>query len=223
MSANGAGTGETVPWQPRMPEIGLFPLELVLLPTERVPLHIFEPRYKELIQECLDLGTEFGLLFEDEEGRREVGTRAGVVEVLQVFEDGRMNVVVEGRERFRIVEQTEGRRFATADVEPLVDGDDLPSPEDVERAVAVFQRLAEAAEVEVDEPISESSPTLSFELAARVDFGLELRQEVLELTSERERLRKLAEIFERAVEAITVEREVRERAAGNGKVSPREG
>jgi Lon protease-like protein len=206
-----------------MPEIGLFPLELVLLPTERVPLHIFEPRYKELIQECLDLGTEFGLLFEDEDGRRKVGTRAGVVEVLQVFKDGRMNIVVEGRERFRVVGQTDGRRFATADVEPVVDGQDLPSPEDVERALTVFQRLAEAAEVEVEEPFSESSPTLSFELAARVDFGLELRQEVLELTSERERLRKLAEIFERAVEAITVEREVRERAAGNGKVSPREG
>jgi Lon protease-like protein len=204
-----------------MPEIGLFPLELVLLPTERVPLHIFEPRYKELIQECLDLGTEFGLLFEDEEGRREIGTRAGVVEVLQVFEDGRMNIVVEGRERFRIVGPTAGRRFATADVEPVVDGEDAPSREDVEKALDVFQRLAEAAEVEVEEPLSETSPTLSFELAARVDFGLELRQEVLELTSERKRLRKLAEIFERAVEAIVMEREVRERAAGNGKVSPR--
>jgi Lon protease-like protein len=206
-----------------MPEIGLFPLELVLLPTERVPLHIFEPRYKELIQECLDLGSEFGLLYEDEDGRREIGTRAGVVEVLQVFEDGRMNVVVEGRERFRVVEPTEGRPFATADVEPLVDGADAPTAEDVDKAIDVFQRLAEAAEVEVEEPLSESSPTLSFELAARVDFGLELRQEVLELTSERTRLRKLAEIFERAVDAITVEREVRERASGNGKVSPREG
>ena len=206
-----------------MPEIGLFPLELVLLPTERVPLHIFEARYKELIQECLALSTEFGLLLEDEEGRREIGTRAGVIEVLQVFDDGRMNVVVEGRERFRVVAPTVGRPFATADVEPVVDEEDVPLPGDVELALDVFKRLAEAAEVEVEveEPFSESSPTLSFELAARVDFGLELRQEVLELTSERQRLRRLAEIFERAVEAITVEREVRERASGNGKVSPR--
>jgi len=205
-----------------MPEIGLFPLELVLLPTERVPLHIFEARYKELIQECLALSTEFGLLLEDEEGRREIGTRAGVIEVLQVFDDGRMNVVVEGRERFRVVAPTVGRPFATADVEPVVDEEDVPLPGDVELALDVFKRLAEAAEVEVEveEPFSESSPTLSFELAARVDFGLELRQEVLELTSERQRLRRLAEIFERAVEAITVEREVRERASGNGKVAP---
>ena len=204
-----------------MSEIGLFPLELVLLPTERVPLHIFEARYKELIQECLALSTDFGLLLEDEEGRREIGTRAGVIEVLQVFDDGRMNVVVEGRERFRVVALTVGRPFATADVEPVVDEEDVPLPGDVEQALDVFKRLAEAAEVEVEEPFSESSPTLSFELAARVDFGLELRQEVLELTSEQKRLRRLAEIFERAVEAITVEREVRERASGNGKVSPR--
>src|SRR2546430_2692170 len=177
-----------------MPEIGLFPLELVLLPTERVPLHIFEARYKELIQECLALSTEFGLLLEDEEGRREIGTRAGVIEVLQVFDDGRMNVVVEGRERFRVVAPTVGRPFATADVEPVVDEEDVPLPGDVELALDVFKRLAEAAEVEVEveEPFSESSPTLSFELAARVDFGLELRQEVLELTSERQRLRRLA-------------------------------
>src|SRR6516165_8744487 len=83
-------------------EIGLFPLELVLLPSERVPLHIFEPRYKELIGECLRSGEEFGLVLQDEQGRREIGTKAVVVEVLQVFDDGRMNVVVEGHERFRL-------------------------------------------------------------------------------------------------------------------------
>ena len=90
-------------------EIGLFPLELVLLPTERVPLHIFEPRYKELIGECLRSGREFGLVLQDEQGRRDIGTRAAVVEVLQVFDDGRMNVVVEGHERFRLRELTTGR------------------------------------------------------------------------------------------------------------------
>jgi len=90
-------------------EIGLFPLELVLLPTERVPLHIFEPRYKELIGECLRSGDEFGLVLQDDQGRREIGTRAAVVEVLQVFDDGRMNVIVEGHERFRLRELTSGR------------------------------------------------------------------------------------------------------------------
>jgi Lon protease-like protein len=204
-----------------MPEIGLFPLELVLLPTERVPLHIFEPRYKELIGECLAEGREFGLVLEDDSGRREVGTRAGVIEVLQVFDDGRMNVVVEGRERFRLVELTAGRSFLTGDIEPLDDEPDPPETEDVDRAVASFRRLVEVADADVDEPEGSEGP-LSFELASRVDFGLELKQELLELRSERSRLQRLTELIERAVEAMQLEREVRERAAGNGKVSPRD-
>jgi Lon protease-like protein len=202
-----------------MPVIGLFPLELVLLPTERVPLHIFEPRYKELVGECLREGREFGLLLEDDGGRREIGTRAEVVEVLQIFDDGRMNVVVEGRDRFRLVELTEGRSFLTGDVEPVDDDDDPPSGRDVERALELFRRLIEVADAEVDEP-EEHAGTVSFELAARIEFGHDVKQELLELTSERRRLRRLVELIERAIEAIEREREVRERASGNGRVSP---
>ena len=99
-----------------MDEIGLFPLGIVLLPTEQVPLHIFEERYKELIGECLDEEREFGLVFADDDGLREVGTRAAVTDVLERFEDGRLNVVVEGRERFRLVELTTGRAFQTGEV-----------------------------------------------------------------------------------------------------------
>ena len=137
-----------------MAEIGLFPLELVLLPTERVPLHIFEPRYKELIGECLRSGDEFGLVLEDEQGRREIGTRAAVVEEMQ----------------------------------------------------------------EIDEPDG-GSGSLSFEIAARVDFGIEPKQELLELLSEPERLRQLCALLEGAIEAVRRQREVRERASTNGKVS----
>jgi Lon protease-like protein len=201
-------------------EIGLFPLALVLLPTERVPLHIFEPRYKELIGECLAEGRDFGLVLEDESGRRDVGTCASVIEVLQVFDDGRMNIVVEGRDRFRLLELTEGRAFLTGDVETVDDDLDPPADADVERAVGAFRKLVEVADSDVDEPSGEEGQ-LSFELASRVDFGLELKQELLELTSERERLQRLAELIERAVEVMTLEREVQQRAAGNGKVSPR--
>src|SRR5207244_5641808 len=85
-----------------VPELGLFPLGVVLLPTERVPLHIFEPRYKELIGECLESEGEFGLVLADDDGLREVGTRAAVTDVLHRFPDGRMNVVVEGGEGVRL-------------------------------------------------------------------------------------------------------------------------
>jgi ATP-dependent Lon protease len=200
-------------------EIGLFPLQLVLLPREQVPLHIFEPRYRELVGECLRENREFGLLLEDEAGRREIGTRAGVIEVLQFFEDGRMNVVIEGRERFRLMELTGGRSFLTADVESLDDEEDPAGHDDVHRAVALFRRLVEIADAEIEDPDLDS-PTLSFELASRIDFSPEVKQELLELTSERTRLRRLAELMERAIGTIEREREVRERAAGNGRVSP---
>jgi len=189
------------------------------MPSEQVPLHVFEPRYRELIGECLTEGREFGLVLEDEHGRREVGTRAGVIEVLEVFDDGRMNVVVEGRERFRLIELTAGRSFLTAEVEPVADEKDPVSKDVVDRAQTLFRRLAEAAEADVDEP-EKPAAALSFALAARIDFGVELRQELLELRSERERLLRLAELMERAIGAIEREREVRERASGNGKVSP---
>ena len=201
-----------------MSEIGLFPLELVLLPTERVPLHIFEPRYKELIGECLRSGREFGLVLQDEQGRREIGTRAAVVEVLQVFEDGRMNVVVEGHDRFRLLELTSGRAFLTGDVEPVDDEEAEASPTDSERALALFRQLVELVDGEVEEPDG-ATGSLSFEIASRVDFGIEPKQELLELRSEPARLRQLCELLEGAVEAVRREREVRERAATNGKLS----
>jgi Lon protease-like protein len=202
-------------------EIGLFPLELVLLPNERVPLHIFEDRYKDLIGECLADTTDFGLILEDDDGLREIGTRTSVVELIDTFDDGRMNVLVEGRSRFRVIELTEGRPFRTAEVEAVEDDGELPLDADVERTIAVFRRLVAVAEAdEIDEP-STGSPVLSFELAARVDFGPELKQELLELRSEGKRLRRLAELLDQATQALTHEREVRQRAAGNGKVSPR--
>ena len=85
-----------------MDEIGLFPLGLVLLPTEQVPLHIFEPRYRELITECVDEERPFGLVYADDDGIRQVGTLATVVEVTDRFEDGRLNIVVEGGDRFKL-------------------------------------------------------------------------------------------------------------------------
>ena len=97
-------------------EIGLFPLNLVLVPGEQAPLHVFEPRYRELISECLDFGNDFGLLLEDDEGMREVGTRCKVVEVIDRFPDGRLNVVVEATERFQLLEVTDGRTFRTAEL-----------------------------------------------------------------------------------------------------------
>jgi Lon protease-like protein len=202
-------------------EIGLFPLELVLLPTEKVPLHIFEPRYRELIGECLTESREFGLVLADADGLRDVGTQAAVIEVARVYDDGRLDIVIEGRQRFRVVRLTSGRSFQTAEIEAMDDEEaEPPPPEQAARARELFDELAEVASADV-EPPGEDVEALSFELAGRVEFGAAVKQELLELRSERERLRRLVELLERALGALRLEHEVRDRAAGNGRVSPR--
>ena len=99
-----------------MSELGIFPLGIVLLPSEQIPLHIFEDRYQELIGECLAEETEFGLVYADDDGLREIGTRAAVTEVLDRFDDGRMNVVIEGNRIARIADTDEVDTFHNASV-----------------------------------------------------------------------------------------------------------
>lgn len=205
-----------------MAEIGLFPLGIVLLPTERIPLHIFEERYKELIGECLEADREFGLIFADDDGMRATGTLAAVVEVLEQFPDGRLNIVVEGKERFRIVEETSGRSFDTALVEEVDDQDRADAAAGaglLAECLLAYQRLAEAAGAEPDE-FDPNAGSVAFQIAAVIDFAPELKQELLELRSEGERLVKLAELLDRAVDTVLLQRTARERASGNGHVSP---
>jgi Lon protease-like protein len=200
-------------------EIGLFPLNLVLVPGEQAPLHIFEPRYRELIGECLDFGNDFGLLLEDDEGMREVGTRCRVVEVIDRFPDGRLNVVVEATERFQLLEVTDRRAFRTAEVETLPDESDTPLEDEVEEVLAAYARVVAAAEAELDD-LDLDADSVAYQIAARIDFGTEVKQGLLELRSERERVIKLAPMLNQAAEAVEREREIRTRAAGNGRVEP---
>ena len=200
-----------------MSQIGLFPLGIVLLPSEQVPLHIFEERYKELIAECLADEQEFGLVYADAQGIREIGTRAAVVDVLARLEDGRMNVVVEGRERFRLLELTSGRAFHTGEVEPYLDRDDPAEAEAVERALAQFNKLKELTGSEVEVPDA-GAAQLSFELAARVELAPEAKQALLQESSERVRVEQVGELLVDAAQTVERQRRAAERAATNGKV-----
>jgi Lon protease-like protein len=202
-----------------MDEIGLFPLNLVLVPGEQAPLHIFEPRYRELITECLDFGNDFGLVLEDDEGLREVGTRCNVVEVIDRFPDGRLNIVVEATERFQLLELTDGHAYRTAEVETLPDESDTPSEDEVEDVLAAYARVVAAAEAELDD-LDLDADSVAYQIAARIDFGPVVKQGLLELRSERERVIRLAPMLNQAAEAVEREREIRLRASGNGRVEP---
>jgi Lon protease-like protein len=200
-------------------ELGIFPLGLVLLPGERLPLHIFEPRYKELISECLAEERPFGIVLSDDSGLHEIGTVASVIEVLERFDDGRLNIVVEGGDRFRVVELTTGRAFQTGEVEEVADEDVDVDEEDAARALGLFKELRELVGSDVEEP-EEGDPALSFALASRVDFGLDPKQRLLELTSEPDRLTLVIELLEGALTAVREEQARRELASRNGKLRP---
>lgn len=203
-----------------MPELGLFPLPIVLVPTERIPLYIFEPRYRELIDECIELGEEFGFVLATGDGAvHEIGTRARVVQVVETLGDGSMNIIVEGGERFRLLELTSGRAFTTGIVEPVLDDDEPALSADTERALRVFGELVEISDSVVDIP-DPLAPFFDFELAARVDLAVDAKQELLSMISPRARMTALVGLLEVALEAVKLELTLRERAGRNGKVAP---
>lgn len=200
-----------------MDELGLFPLGIVLLPTEQLPLHIFEDRYKELIGECLEADGEFGLVYADDEGLRDLGTRARVVEVLTRFEDGRLNILVEGGERFRLTELTDGRPYNTGIVVPIEDVDDPAEAPAVDEAFRLFEALRELTDSAVDVPVR-GSPQLSYALAAKVELPVVAKLSLLAETSERVRMEQVQELFTNALLMAQRVRRAAERASGNGRV-----
>jgi Lon protease-like protein len=195
----------------------LFPLPVVLLPTEVVPLHIFEERYKTMIALCIDEEGEFGIVWLSDDGLKEVGCTARVAEVLERMDDGRMNILVQGASPFRLLERNEEHDFPAGTVELLVDRAEAIS-EPVSRGArdgfatlverVTDQRPDERALAELD----------AYDMAASVDLGMDAKQGLLELRSEQARLRLLARLFKDAMSRLDAAERIAEHARGNGRV-----
>jgi len=203
-------------------EIGLFPLQLVLLPGEVAPLHVFEERYKRLIGACRAADDVFGIVLATDEGIGECGCAAGIFQVLEEFDDGRLNILVDGRERFRILElraADDDAEYTRARVVLFSDDDELPDEPNADlvgSARVLFRRLAGLMGVE--EPrVPEGAEPLSFRLAAAVDFGLPLKQRLLESRSELERLELLVTVMKALIPGLELRKEREEAIRGNGK------
>jgi Lon protease-like protein len=198
-------------------EIPLFPLNVVLMPGTPLPLHIFEERYKQMVDECLESETEFGMVLADESGTRRVGCTAKIVELVQRYEDGRMVILVEGSQRFELNNVLTGKPYYVGEVEYLDDtsGEDVTAL--AEECIALLERVVEAAtEGSVGIEIEPPYRNLSFAIAGRIEFDLETRQEILELPTEKERLGKVKELLSEAVERLERDKAVREIAETNG-------
>jgi Lon protease-like protein len=204
------------------PDFPLFPLPVVLLPTEVIPLHIFEDRFKTMISLCLDEGSEFGIVWLADDGLKEIGCTARIAEVLETTEDGRMNILVRGGCPFRLLERQEEHVYPAGRVEMLGEDDSgVVDVSDEEQAGGeARERYADLLERLTDErPEAAALAELSaYEMAASVEIDLEVKQGLLELRSERERLLLLARLFKAGIKRVELARDIAERAQQNGKV-----
>jgi Lon protease-like protein len=195
----------------------LFPLQLVALPSELIPLHIFEERYKEMIGRCLEEPTEFGIVWESEDGLRPVGCACEVAEVLERFDDGRINLVARGTRPFRIDDRQDDHAYPAAIVEFLEDRDEEVDPEVAERAHEAYANLVEQATDRTPDR-EEIAAMSAYDMAATVEFGLDAKQGLLDLRSESARLKLVARLFRAALKRLDFVEQAQALARSNGKV-----
>jgi Lon protease-like protein len=195
----------------------LFPLEVVLFPGTPLPLHIFEPRYKEMIGECLAEHRNFGVVRVVEQGLADVGCAAEIVSVVKEYPDGQLDIVTEGRRRFEIVRINQERSFLQAEVIMIGDSAGTPAPKDTSRAIQLHSDLLGIAGAKQD--LSAADPALlSFRLAGSLPLDLDFKQKLLELRSETERLSLLISYLETIIPNLRRAASARAKAGGNGHV-----
>jgi Lon protease-like protein len=204
----------------RLSDLPVFPLPLVLLPGELLPLHIFEPRYRELVARCLAGPEPFCVVLEDDGGVREVGCLARDLTVLERLADGRLNIVVSGGEPVRLGPiEDELHAYLSADATVLEDDDEQGSEDATDAALGAYRALLSEIGRDDSEPLS-SQPRLSYALGARIDVGVHVGQALLESRSEHERLVLITEALEQGRQSLRVAAERERRAVRNGKVDP---
>jgi Lon protease-like protein len=198
-------------------EFPLFPLGIVALPGELVPLHIFEERYKQMMNECLRSEREFGIVWLSDEGLREVGCACQIDRVLERMEDGRMNLLARGTQPIRVLERQGHLPYPAGVVEVLSDEDEVPDPELGQRAREVYGDLVRVA-TDRDPEVGDLADLDAYAMAATVDFGVEAKQQLLDLRSENARLRLLTRLLRAAIKRMELVELAHERAKSNGKV-----
>jgi Lon protease-like protein len=202
---------------PLVRDFPLFPLGLVALPTELVPLHIFEERYKTMIGRCLEEDSEFGIVWMADDGLRPIGCACEVAEVLERMDDGRINLIVRGTRPFRIESRQDALPYPAGVVEFLEDHDEEPDPE---LAAAAHEAYADLVRQATDRTpdMDEIAEMSAYQMAATVEFGLDAKQGLLDLRSETARLRLVTRLFRAAIKRLEFVERAQARARSNGKV-----
>ena len=196
----------------------LFPLGLVALPSELVPLHIFEQRYKTMMARVLEEEGEFGIVWVADDGLRPVGCACEIAEVLERMPDGRLNLVARGTRVFRIEARQEELAYPAGTVEFLEDRAEELDATAAEEAHAAYAELVVEATDRTPDP-AEIGAMSAYEMAATVEFGLEAKQGLLDLRSESARLRLVTRLLRGAIKRLDYVERAQTRARSNGKVN----
>ena len=196
--------------------IPLFPLELVLFPGQRLPLHIFEERYKTMIGECVETAAEFGIVLAKENAIVNIGCTAQVVEVARKYEDGRMDVVTVGRRRFEVLFVDETREFLRAAAQFFQD-EDVPASDTLAARVTELARQVGEL-VPQDEAAAATAPAapLSYHVAAPLPLDLDFKQMLLALRTENERLERVTHYLQQLLPRLRLAARTRTKSRGNG-------
>ena len=195
----------------------LFPLGIVALPGELIPLHIFEERYKTMMNECLRDEREFGIVWLSGDGLREMGCACEIDRVLERMDDGRMNLVARGTRPIRVLERQGHLPYPAGVVEFVADRKDEIDPELLRAAHEAYAELVKRA-TDRDPDDLELAEMSAYGMAATVDFGLDAKQGLLDLRSENARLRLVTRLFRAALKRLEFVDRAQERARSNGKV-----
>jgi Lon protease-like protein len=202
---------------PTVRDFPLFPLGLVALPSEMIPLHIFEERYKTMIGRCRAENTEFGIVWMADDGLRPIGCACEITQVLEELDDGRINLVARGTRPFRIEARQDELPYPAGVVEFLDDRDEEPDPEAAGAAHEVYAELVLQATDRTPDPAGLATMT-AYEMAATVEFGLDAKQGLLDLRSETARLKLVTRLFRAALRRLDFVERAQTRARSNGKV-----
>jgi Lon protease-like protein len=200
----------------------LFPLGIVALPSESVPLHVFEDRYLRLVERCLQAdpgspGRQFGIVWLSEEELKPIGCACELEQVLERLDDGRLNVVARGTRPFRLLERQDDLPYPAGVVEFLGELDEPPDAESLELAHGLYGELVMAA-TDRELAAEELEQMDAYRMAATVEFAVDAKQRLLELRSENARLRLLASLIREAIERLELLERAQARALSNGKV-----
>lgn len=204
----------------------LFPLNVVLLPQELLPLHIFEDRYRRMIGECLDAkasgdgNQEFGILLVEGDKAHMVGCTARIVNVTRRYEDGRLDILTIGTRRFEVLVTNEEKPYLRGGVDFFEDesGADTPGEPESLRAIELFrttlQRLRKASEMPIHLPPPYRH--LSFRIAGSLPLDLSFKQGLLIERNESSRLQNVVRMMEQLLIEVTRVEHIQRRAGGNG-------